>query len=295
MVAFCVILVLVGIAMIVVGNVADIKGAKIGSIVPFVFMVFSIIFSGIRIVDATEIGVVKTFGNITNTIDGGLNLVNPFTDTITLYDLKVHVNEAQFMSYSKDAQPLTATVETQFKIQPEFVKEIAQEYGSQEAMEAKLANIIEERAKIVFAKYSAMELLENRAILSAEVDNEVTTIEEIFHIIFTSVVIRDIDFSDAFENSVEQKMEAEQKALKAEQEKKEAVIRAEQAEEVAAIEARAKVAEAQGEADALKITREALEAMPETYIQQLYLEKWDGKLPTIMSEDSNLMLSPEIG
>ena len=90
-------------------------------------------------------------------------------------------------------------------------------------------------------------------------------------------------------------MEAEQKALKAEQEKKEAIIRAEQAEETAKIEARAKVAEAQGEAEALMITKEALEKMPANYTELQYLEKWNGVLPQIVSEGSNLMLTPNLG
>ncbi len=140
-----------------------------------------------------------------------------------------------------------------------------------------------------------MNLLENRSHLSAEVDTEVTNVEEMFHVTFTSVIIRDIDFSDAFEASVEAKMEAEQNALKAEQEKKKAVIKAEEAKEVAAIEAEAKVLEAQGEADALKITQEALQRMPESWIQQMYLEKWNGELPQIITEGSSLMLTPNLG
>lgn len=271
------------------------KRLKRFAIIPLALLIISALVSGIRIVDTTEIGVVKTFGEINYTIDGGLNLVNPFTDTVSFYDLKTHVAQAEFSSYTKDAQPLTATIETQFSIMPDGVMEVARAYGSQEMMESKLANLIEEKTKVVFAKYSAMSLLENRANLSAEVEQELTHIEEMFHINFTSAIIRDIDFSDSFETSVEQKMMAEQKALKAEQEKKEAVIKAEQVEEVAKIEARAKVAEAQGEADAMKITKEALASMPEAYIQQMYLEKWDGKLPQIVSEDSNLMLTPNLG
>ena len=61
------------------------------------------------------------------------------------------------------------------------------------------ANVVQERAKIVFAKYSAMTLLENRATLSIEVADEVKTLEELYHVNFTSVIVQDIDFSDAFD------------------------------------------------------------------------------------------------
>ena len=49
------------------------------------------------------------------------------------------------------------------------------------------------------------------------------------------------------------------------------------------------------EARALEITREALENMPDTWIAQQYLEKWDGKLPQLITGDgSGLMLTPNL-
>ena len=101
-------------------------------------------------------------------------------------------------------------------------------------------------------------------------------------------------FSDAFEASVEAKMTAEQNALKAEQDKRTAVIKAEQQKEVTAIEAEAAIARAKGEAEALEITRQALQNMPDTWIAQQYLEKWDGVLPQIMSDGANLMITPNM-
>lgn len=167
-----------------------------------------------------------------------------------------------------------------------YVMDVAREYGSYEILETKLDNVVQERAKIVFAKYSAMTLLENRATLSIEVADEVKTLEELYHVNFTSVIVQDIDFSDAFEASVEAKMTAEQDALRAEQEKKTAVVKAEQEAEVAAIEAEAAIARAQGEAEAMRITREALQNMPDAYIQQMWIEKWNGELPAVQAGDS---------
>ena len=109
------------------------------------------------------------------------------------------------------------------------------------------------------------------------------------------MVIKDIDFSDAFEAAVEAKMEAEQNALRAENEKQEAITRAEQAKEVARIQAEAAVEAAKGEAEALAITRDALANMPDAYIQSLYLEKWDGKLPQFITGDgASVMIAPDL-
>lgn len=264
--------------------------------IPILLMVLILGIAGIRIMDSTAAGVVKTFGKIDHSIDGGLNFVNPITDTVTVYDLKVQAYEAAFASYTKDAQPVTGSIEVQYQLDPTKIMDIAQEYGTQEQLASKLGNTIEEKTKIVFARYGAMNLLEKREGLSPEVTIAVRELEDQFNVKFNQVIIRDIDFSDAFEASVEAKMEAEQAALKAEQDKKTAVIKAQQAQEVAEITAQAAIAEARGEAEAMAIKKDALEKMPATYIEQMYLEKWNGVLPTyVVGDGSSLMLSPNLG
>lgn len=276
----------------------DASGAKkVRNIVTTVLLVILLLILGIRgikVVDQTEIGVVRTFGSVTSTIDSGLNFVNPISQSVSMYDLRIHVREAAFATYTKDAQPVDVSVEYQYEPQADRVLEIASQYGSYEILETKISKVVEERTKIVIARYSAMPLLENRSNLSFEVAEEVSKLEETFPVRFTSVVVANLDFSDAFEASVEAKMTAEQDALRAEQEKKTAVVKAEQAKEVAAIEAEAAIAKAKGEAEAMKITKEALASMPDEYIQSLYLEKWNGVLPQIVTEGSDLMLAPNI-
>lgn len=256
----------------------------------------TVLIGGIKIMDQTEVGIVKVFGKVDHTISGGLNFVNPISDTVEVMDLRVHVREAAFASYTKDAQPLTASIEYQYEPIAAQAMNIVAQYGSYEIMEQKLSAAVEERAKIVFARYSAMPLLENRSTLSTQVQEEVRELEALFPVNFTQVVVKDIDFSDAFEAAVEAKMQAEQNALRAENEKQEAITRAEMEREVARVEAEAAVLAAEGEARALEITREALENMPDTWIAQQYLEKWDGKLPQFMTGDgTGVMLNPDFG
>ena len=259
-----------------------------------IVFILSMVIGGIKIIDQTEVGIVKTFGRIDHTVDGGLNFVNPLTDTVAIMDMRVHVREAAFASYTKDAQPLTSTIEYQYEPIKGRAMEIYAQYGDYEIMESKLSAAVEERAKIVMARYGAMTLLENRSTLSQQVEVEVRELEELFPVSFTQVVVKDIDFSDAFEKAVEAKMEAEQNALRAQNEKQEAITRAEQAREVAKVQAEAAIASAEGEAKALEITRKALESMPDTWIAQQYLEKWNGVLPTYMTGDSatSVMLAP---
>lgn len=249
--------------------------------------------SGIRIIDSTEVGVVRTWGQINREIDAGLNIINPVSESVENYDLRVHVRTAEFASYTKDAQPVSAAIEYQYKLRPGEVMDVAKEYGSYEILETKIAGVVEEKVKSVFAEYSAMPLLERRSTLSAEVLESLKTLQDLYHIDFTAAVVSNIDFSDAFEASVEAKMTAEQDALRAEQEKKSAIVKAEQAKEVAAINAEAAIEQARGEAEAMRITREALQNMPETYIQQMWIEKWNGELPTVSGSGMGTIVNIE--
>ena len=63
-------------------------------------------------------------------------------------------------------------------------------------------------------------------------------------------MLTNIDFSDAFEKTVEDKMIAEQEKLKAEYEKETAIVNAEKELEVAKLEAQAKLEKAKADAEA---------------------------------------------
>ena len=80
--------------------------------------------------------------------------------------------------------------------------------------------------------------------------------DEVFYIP-NWLTIRNIDFSDAFEATVEDKMIAEQQQLKAEFEKKKAIIEAEKELEVAKLAAEANIAKAQGDAQAVQVRAQA--------------------------------------
>jgi regulator of protease activity HflC (stomatin/prohibitin superfamily) len=95
--------------------------------------------------------------------------------------------------------------------------------------------------------------------------------------------ITDLDFSDVYNQAIENKQVAEQQAKQAQYELEKAKI--ENEKKIAEAEANAKVMQIQNEST----TDKALE-LKEIEIKQQFIQKWNGVLPTTMSGDVTSVL-----
>ena len=96
-----------------------------------------------------------------------------------------------------------------------------------------------------------MNIIETRSTISPLVENTIkSAVDEEYCVEIVAVVLTNIDFSDAFEKTVEDKMIAEQEKLKAEYEKETAIVNAQKELEVAKLEAQAKLEKAKADAEA---------------------------------------------
>lgn len=219
----------------------------IAGILLFIFIPFSF-----HQIETGEVAVVKVWGNAKEVKGEGLNFDSWISTKYVKYDLKTQEINSNISAYSQDAQSMSASLTVQFRIQADKVLDINKQYGELDVLTERIKAISEEKAKVVLASSSAMTLIETRSGLSAKVEEAIKGAISQYYIDVTMVAVTDITFSDAFENTVEDKMIAEQEKLKAEYEKEKAIIQAEQALEVAKLEAEAKLAEAEGEAKALE-------------------------------------------
>jgi regulator of protease activity HflC (stomatin/prohibitin superfamily) len=295
------------------------KFAFIGAIVALV--AFVIVPFSFHQVDTGEIAVVKQYGKVVDTRTAGLNFDLWFIRTYEKYDLKTQETTQEIAAYSSDAQTMTGTLTIQYKIKADKVLEINETYGSLSVLSERISSVAVEKAKVVLSSQSAMQIIENRGTLSQRLNDEITSAMQGYNVDITLAVITNIDFSDAFEKVVEDKMIAEQEKMKAEYEKEKAIIQAEQQLEVAKKQAEAELAKAEGEAKAqieiakaqaetiksksLEIARmlgfeivdgeiimdgkspEQIAAISEYLKYITYLETWDGKLPETMVGDSS--------
>ena len=221
-------------------------------------LVFVIVPFSIHTVDTGEVAVVKHMGEARATRAAGTHFDFWLTETYQRYDIKVQNLEVTTAAYSKDAQTMDIQMTVQYQVRADQVIEVANRYGTLGTLENRITSVSIEKTKSTLSQYSAMEIIENRAAISPEVEDTVkSAIDENYFVDIVAVVLTNIDFSDKFEQTVEDKMIAEQEKLKAEYEKQKAIIEAEKELEVAKLQAEANVARAEGDAEAVRVRAEA--------------------------------------
>lgn len=292
-----------GIGLAIYGYSKEISGATVGGIIGIFisFILFLCIPFSFRTIQTGEIAVVKELGKVTDTREAGTHFDFWMVRSYEKYDTKVRSVTATTMAYSNDKQTMDIEMTVQYQVDKSHIKDVAAVYGSLEALEGRISSIVIERTKSVLSGYNADSIISDRAKVSVEVATVVEeAIGEQYYIDVTNVALTNIDFSDAYEQSVEQSMIAKQEVEKAKAEAEKLLVEAQNKVAIAEAEANAKKAQANGEAEALKIQAEAeakaLETIQEAWekiapevkeimLREMAIEKWDGKLPDTMVGD----------
>lgn len=237
-------------------------------------------------VDQSEVAVVKSLGKIKNTRDAGTYFDFWVFNSYTKYSTKVQEVTLEDTAYSSDAQQMTLAIKFQYQIMPDKIKDITTQYGNLATLEARITPTVRDKVKGVCSSLTAMEIIAQRETLSAKAFESVKeALGSGFHVNITSVAITNIDFSDQFETAVEEKMIAEQQALKAEYENEAKVAKAE-------ADAKAKITEAEAQAEANRLLQNSI---TDKTLREKYLDKWDGKLPEVVAGDDVSMILPSYG
>ena len=223
-----------------------------GTIVILVAIIcLSLIPSSFHTVEAGQVAVVKHLGEARNVRTAGTYFDFWITEKYEYYDAKVQNMDIRTQAYSKDAQTMSIAMNVQYKIDEAKVIDIANQYGTIDLLANRIESIATEKAKATLSSYSAMNIIETRATISPLVEETIkNAVNEEYCVDIVAVVLTNIDFSDAFEKTVEDKMIAEQEKLKAQYEKETAIVNAEKELEVAKLQAQAKLEKAKADAEA---------------------------------------------
>ena len=252
----------------------------------FAFIALLIVFNSCERIDAGHVGVkVNQYGDNKGVDDvtavTGMVFYNPLTTKIyefpTFIQHKEYKDENSFVVNSKDGSEFQVSPIMNYSVQREKVPTIFSKYRRplEDIEEGFLKTAVYDAFRLATNKYTADELISNRAVFEVEVRRllDGQLLKEGFMINqFTSNLI----YPETFKKSIEAKNNAVQAALRAENEVKTAEAQAKIKVATAEGNAQAMLTSAKAEAEANRMKQQTLTPL---LLQLEYINKWDGKLP----------------
>lgn len=253
---------------------------KISKIIGIVFAALILVIvlaSCFTIVQAGHTGVVLTFGAVNDTVlSEGIHFKVPFVQTVVQMNNRTQKIETTGTSSSRDLQIVSYVVAVNYRVNntssAQLYKNVGADYST-----VVISPAIQESIKAVTAQYTAEQLITERQTVSEQIKTVLSEKIGQYGITVEIFNIVNFDFSEEFNAAVEAKQTAQQNALKAEQD----LARIE-------VEAKQKITQAEAEAESIKLIQEALATSPD-YIDYIKWNKWDGKLPAVMGNNSAII------
>lgn len=265
-----------------------------------VLAVVVLVFSTIAIVPTGHTGVKVTFGKVEDTVlPSGLNIILPWQNVVNM-DNREQKIPFTLEAFSKDIQQVDVQGSININIDKPTAMNLYKDVG-QDYMNILVQPRVLEDVKIVIARYTAENLIENRQkaadaiyeIIKAELAEKGINV--------ISFAIENVDFTDTFEAAVEAKQVATQEKLKAQTEQERQTmeqqqqaererIKAQAAADVQKIEADAKAYAIKVQADAeAEANEKVAKTLSESLIKYNMVNLWNGQLPFVSSNGMNII------
>jgi prohibitin 1 len=207
-----------------------------------------------------KVGVVTQFGQVTGREMGeGLAFKVPWQQ-VTVYDVRVQKEESRAQAATNDLQDVSSVLALNYHLDRGRISDIHRRLGPDYKVRI-VDPAVQEVFKSASAKFTAAQLITNRAEVKNDVVTSLKSRLESRGIVVDDLSIVDFQFSPDFAKAIEQKQVAQQNAERAQ-------FTLQQAQ---------KDAEAQA-AQKASLTPEIL--------QKQAIEKWDGHLPTYLGQNS---------
>ena len=245
------------------------KFAPAAVLLPFI----AALIESFTVVPAGYIGVQQTLGSVSmQTLSEGVHFVNPIS---SVRDVDVRVVKAQLEKANagtKDLQVVHTDIVVNYRIDGTKAAHIYKEFGL-DLQDKILIPAINESFKAVTAHYNSEELITKRDAVSNAIAEELQAKVAPYGLSISTISMVNFGFSAEYQAAIEQKVISTQSTLKAEQDLKRIQVEAQQA-----------IAKAEGEAKAIAIQSQAINAGGgKDYVNLKAVEKWDGKLPNTMA------------
>lgn len=225
---------------------------------------------GCEQIDAGHRGVRKTWGEVEDkSLPEGLYFYNPFSSDVIEMDAREQVIKEETEAYSKDVQKVMVKYSLNFYPDRTKMHMFYRDFGY-DYHEKIIPQVVQGTMKAVVGKHIAVELISERQKAVDEMSNSLKEALNSRNIFMTRFEIVNLDFDDAFEKAVEEKVIAIQNAEKS---KNTTVMIQEQAKQ--------RIISAEADAKAMKIKSDAL-SQNQNLVNYEAVLKWDGKLPQYM-------------
>jgi prohibitin 2 len=234
----------------------------------FLALLIFILLASWTTIESGNVGVVKRWGRATRQLNPGPHFILPFAETVDNVTVQTRIIKPNETASSKDLQNVHTEVTLAYHADPAYALYILVQLNND--AETRVINpAIVEAVKAETAQYVASDLITLRTRVRDGIEERIKRRIEAEHIIAETVSITDFNFSQEYNAAIEAKVTAEQHAEKAENDLKRIQIEAQQ-----------QVAQAKGEAEALKAQKEQItpELLQLRTIEMLR-EKWNGQLP----------------
>lgn len=236
----------------------------------------NIVFGSFGTVGAGQRGVLLRFGATTGrVIEPGLYFKTPFIDHVVKIDVQTQVENVDATAASKDLQDVSTSVGLNYSVNTSEVNKLYSDIGT-EYKNKIIDPAIQDAVKAATASFTAEELITKREEVK---DKIVSVLKEKFvgqHLNIISLNITNFKFSTSFEQAIEAKVTAEQDALAAKNKLAQVNYEAEQ-----------RVSQAKGEAEAIRIQAQAIQAQGGAeYVKLKWVEAWEkggAKVPQVVS------------
>jgi regulator of protease activity HflC (stomatin/prohibitin superfamily) len=255
----------------------------IGGAVVVGLIALTVVGGSFYTVDQGERGVILRNGAVVGTAEPGLGFKLPVIDSVREINVQTQARVYEkVMVYSRDQQNANLQVSVNYRLATDQVEKIYSEFGGQDGIVTRLLDRqVPEEVKNVFGRFNAVTAIQERARLGMEIQDAIQKASNNTMMIVESVQVENIDFSDAYEKSIEQRMLAEVEVQKVQQNAEREKVQAEIAVIQAKAQADAVKLQGDAEAHAINARGRALRDNP-ALIELVQAEKWDGKLPTTM-------------
>ena len=244
-------------------------------------------------VDQGERGVILRNGAIIGTAQPGLGFKWPIVDGVVRVSVqdrtRIYENVA---AYSRDQQPAVLALSVSYRMPEGEVATIYERFGGEDGLVTRLIDRqLNESVRTIFGRYNAVEAVQQRERMAMDIRESVQN-SVLGPVTIIGVQLENIDFSDAYEASIEQRMLAEVEVQRVQQNAERERVQAEIRVIQATAEAEARVAQATAEAEAITLTGEAeasaIRARGEALrdnpalVELVQAERWNGVLPSTM-------------